>query len=102
MPPHPGLLPARGEKGQGRRHIFNRRLALQERILALSSSHSGTDSIHLVPGGLGTKGQSTANKMRSMPISMTQQSSAGLEKLPLGDVEIVAENVAEIRRLAAR
>ena len=51
--------------------------------LGLSSSHSGTDSIHLVPGGFGTNGQSTANRMRSMPISITQHNSAGLEKLPL-------------------
>ena len=44
-------------------HIFNSRFALPERILALSSSHSGTLSIHWVAGGFGTNGQSTANRI---------------------------------------
>src|SRR5262249_10252068 len=64
-------------------YMRNSRLALPLRIFALSSSHSGTVSIHCTPGLLATKGQSTANRMRSIPISMTQHSSAGLEKLPL-------------------
>src|SRR5919108_3691977 len=64
-------------------YILNSRLALPLRILTLSSSHSGTVSIHCTAGLLATNGQSTANRMRSMPISMTQHSSAGLEKLPL-------------------
>src|SRR5215831_8649656 len=97
--PHRGGGPAR----PGVSHIFSSRWALPERILALSSSHSGTDSIHLVPGGFGTNGQSTANRMRSMPISITQQSSAGLEKFAAGgDIEVVGENIAEIRRFVAR
>ena len=35
------------------------------------------------PACSATNGQSTANRIRSTPISITQQSSAGLEKLPL-------------------
>ena len=66
-----------------RRYIRSNRLALPLRIFALSSSHSGTVSIHSTPGGLATNGQSTANRMRSTPISCTQHISAGLEKLPL-------------------
>jgi hypothetical protein len=49
----------------------------------LSSSHSGTVSIHAVAGLFSTNGQSTANSTRSIPISITEHSSAGLEKLPL-------------------
>jgi hypothetical protein len=41
-------------------YIRSRRLALPLRILALSSSHSGTVSIHCVPGMLAMNGQSTA------------------------------------------
>src|SRR5262249_3846355 len=67
----------------GSHYMRNKRLALPLRIFTLSSSHSGTVSIHCAAGLLATKGQSTANRMRSMPISMTQHNSAGLEKLPL-------------------
>src|SRR5262249_34758079 len=73
-----GLL---GSAGPG--YILNSRLALPLKILVLSSSHSGTVSIHCTAGLLATKGQSTANRIRSMPISITQHNSAGLEKLPL-------------------
>ena len=55
----------------------NSRLAFPLRIFALSSSQSGTLSIQRVPGGLGTNGQSIANRIRSMPIYITQPSSAG-------------------------
>src|SRR5947209_18450151 len=64
-------------------YIPNSRLALPLRIFALSSSRRGTVSIHCTAGLLATKGQSTANRIRSMPISITQHNSAGLEKLPL-------------------
>src|SRR3954451_15625127 len=64
-------------------YIRSSRLALPLNIFALSSSHSGTVFIHSTPGGLTTNGQSTANRMRSTPISWTQHISAGLEKLPL-------------------
>src|SRR5262249_21843999 len=64
-------------------YMRNSRLSLPLRIHSLSASHSGTVAIHCTPGLLATKGQSTANRMRSIPISMTQHSSAGLEKLPL-------------------
>src|SRR5262245_19328478 len=67
----------------GSGYILKSRLALPLKILVLSSSHSGTVSIHCTAGLLATKGQSTANRMRSMPISITQHNSAGLEKLPL-------------------
>jgi len=65
------------------RHNRNNRLALPLSILILSSSHRGTLLIHSTAGGLGTNGQSTANRMRSMPSSITQHRSAGLEKFPL-------------------
>ena len=65
------------------RHIRKSRLALPERILALFSSHNGTFCIHSVAGRFATNGKSTANRIWSTPISITQQSSAGLEKLPL-------------------
>src|SRR5215475_14387060 len=68
--------------GKDQAHMRKSFFAFPQRIFALSSSHSGTLSIQRVPGGLGTNGQSIANKMRSMPISITQQSNAGLEKLP--------------------
>ncbi len=45
------------------RHIFNSRLALPLRILALSSSQSGTVCIHSIAGGFMTNGQSTANRI---------------------------------------
>src|SRR3954464_6488435 len=64
-------------------YIRSNRLALPLKIFALSSSHSGTVFIQSTPGGLTTNGQSTANRMRSTPISWTQHISAGLEKLPL-------------------
>src|ERR1700676_4236826 len=64
-------------------YIRSKRFALPLRILTLSSSHNGTDCIHLVAGSLATNGQSTANMMRSTPISCTQHMSAGSEKLPL-------------------
>src|ERR1700719_3045751 len=64
-------------------HIRNSRLALPLRIFALSSSQSATEFIQSTAGLLGTNGQSTANRMRSMPTSITQHNSAGLEKLPL-------------------
>src|SRR6266404_7661507 len=67
----------------GSSYILKSRLALPLKILVLSSLHSGTLSIHCTAGLLATKGQSTANRIRSMPISMTQHNSAGLEKLPL-------------------
>src|SRR5215472_2049494 len=67
----------------GSSYILKSRLALPLKILVLSSSHSGTLSIHCTAGLLATKGQSTANRRRSMPISITQHNSAGLEKLPL-------------------
>src|SRR5262245_41682473 len=51
------------------RYIRSSRLVFPLRIFALSSSHSGTVSIHCTPGGLATNGQSTANRMRSTPIS---------------------------------
>src|SRR5262249_11270027 len=76
----PPQVHARARNGD---YMRNSRLALPLRIFALSSSHSGTVSIHWTPGLLATKGQSTANRIRSMPISMTQHNSAGLEKLPL-------------------
>src|SRR5271155_307577 len=76
-----GLLVVIGRMKQNQ--IFNSRLALPDRIFALSSSQSGTLSIQSVAGGLATNGQSTANRIWSTPISMTQHSSAGLEKLPL-------------------
>src|SRR3954464_10968060 len=63
-------------------YILSSRLALPLKIFALSSSQSGTVFIHSTPGGLTTNGQSTANRMRSTPISCTQHISAGLEKLP--------------------
>ena len=44
---------------------------------------NGTVSIHCTAGLFATNGQSTANRIRSMPSSMTQHSSAGLEKKPL-------------------
>src|SRR5262249_30070329 len=65
------------------RYMRKSRLALPLKILILSSAHSGTVSIHCTAGLLATKGQSTTNRMRSMPISITQHNSAGLEKLPL-------------------
>ena len=74
-PPPLSLKPAR--------YIFRIRLALPDRIFALSSSHSGTVFIQSTPGGFMTNGQSTANRMRSMPSSCTQHSSAGVEKWPL-------------------
>src|ERR1051325_2334792 len=73
------ILPA-----QSARYILNRRLALPLNILALSSSDSGMPAIHSTAGLLScTNGQSTANSMWSTPISITQHSSAGLEKKPL-------------------
>ena len=83
-------------------HIRSSRLALPLNIFALSSSHSGTFFIHSTPGGLTTNGQSTANRMRSTPISCTQHISAGLEKIAAGgDPEVVAEDIAEADRLLA-
>jgi hypothetical protein len=40
-------------------------------------------SIQRVPGALATKGQLTENMIRLTPNSITEQSSAGVEKLPL-------------------
>src|SRR5262249_30296864 len=73
--------PARTADAQN--YILKSRLALALKILILSSSHSGTVCIHCTAGLLATKGQSTANRILSMPISITQHNSAGLEKLPL-------------------
>ena len=64
-------------------HNRSRRWALPLRILALSSSESGTVCIQSTAGGFITKGQSTAKRMWSTPISITQHRSAGLEKKPL-------------------
>src|SRR5262245_14614783 len=72
--------PRNDQKGT---HIFSSFLALPLRILILSSSDSGIVSTHCVPVVLTTNGQSTANRMRSTPISITVQSKAGLEKKPL-------------------
>jgi hypothetical protein len=78
------LQPDRFAPARSRRcYSQNNRLALLLRILILSSSHSGMVSIHCTAGLLATNGRSTANKMPSMPLAITQQSSAGLEKLPL-------------------
>src|SRR5580704_393331 len=52
-----------GSRGQKNGHIFNKRLALPLRILALSSSDSGTVCIHSSAGGFMTNGQSTANRI---------------------------------------
>src|SRR5689334_22380504 len=70
------------------------RLALPLNIFALSSSHSGTVFIHSTPGGLTTNGQSTANRMRSTPISWTQHISAGLEKLPLVVIQKLLQKIS--------
>ena len=64
-------------------HIFSRRLALPLKILVLSSAESWSSFIHFVPGTFCTKGQSTENRIRSTPSSIMEQSSAGVEKLPL-------------------
>src|SRR5258707_1034723 len=76
-------IPHRNSRRRGPAYIRSSRLALPLNILALSSSHSGTVFIQSTPGGFITNGQSTANRMRSTPISWTQHISAGLEKLPL-------------------
>src|SRR4029077_17425584 len=65
-PPPPccaGWSPSPASRGRKERHIFNRRLALPLRILALSSSESGTVCIQSSAGGFMTNGQSTANRI---------------------------------------
>src|SRR6516165_7610328 len=59
--------PARTADAQD--YILKSRLALPLKILILSSSHNGTVCFHCTAGLLATKGQSTANRIRSMPIS---------------------------------
>src|SRR5580704_16853453 len=56
-------FPLQGKVKDSQRHIFNKRLALPLRILALSSSDSGTVCIHSSAGGFMTNGQSTANRI---------------------------------------
>src|ERR1700720_2617735 len=60
LSPHPAALraatfPLQGKVKKKARHIFNKRLALPLRILALSSSESGTVCIHSSAGGFMTK-----------------------------------------------
>jgi hypothetical protein len=56
-------FPLQGKVKESQRHIFSSRLALPLRILALSSSDSGTVCIHSNAGGFMTNGQSTANRI---------------------------------------
>ncbi len=68
LSPHPAALWAATFPLQGKvqilpRHIFSKRLALPLRILALSSSDSGTVCIHSSAGGFMTNGQSTAKRI---------------------------------------
>ena len=72
----------------------NSRWLLPLKIFALSPSDSGMSFIQSVAGGLSTKGQSTANRIWSTPISMTQHSSAGLEKLPLVVIQKLLQNTS--------
>src|ERR1700733_3206035 len=65
------------------RYMRSTRFALPPSIFALSSSQIGAVTIHWVAGAFSTNGQSTANRIRSIPISIMQHNSAGLEKLPL-------------------
>jgi len=65
-PPPPcfaGWSPSPASRGGGNDHIFSKRLALPLRILALSSSESGTVCIQSSAGGFMTNGQSTANRI---------------------------------------
>src|SRR5579862_63546 len=81
---NPALGPRlRGDERSVTTYMRSNRFALPERILALSSAESSTVAIQSIAGGFITNGQSTANRMWSTPISMTQHNSAGLEKLPL-------------------
>jgi hypothetical protein len=68
LSPHPAALraatfPLQGKVKDLQRHIFSSRLALPLRILALSSSLSGTVCIQSSAGGFMTNGQSTANRI---------------------------------------
>src|SRR3954464_355412 len=75
-------------------YIRSRRLALPLNIFALSSSHNGTVFIHSTPGGLTTNGQSTANRMRSTPISWTQHISAGFENFSLVVIHTLLQKIS--------
>ena len=58
-----GWSPSPAIAGAENNHIFSKRFALPLRILALSSSESGTVCIHSSAGGFMTNGQSTANRI---------------------------------------